>query len=371
MKTMKAYRLQHGVVVLTEVPIPPVGPYDALIKIKQTSVCGTDVQIFQQDDWAKANVPDGTIPGHEGAGEIIALGEKARGFSVGDFVALESHYACDACLAAGKSLDDCKEQGIVGVYGILQADGKRLPPRSGTYAEFVSMPVSSLHKVPKQLLEQFQTSILEPVGNSWKIAQHFRSTRVPKTAIVFGCGPHGIFAQMFLRHIGARVIAVDPNELRRKFAQTHSADFAVMPEALPALMAEHQIVPDAALDITGAPGVVEQCLSLVKPQGTAVMFGLPKSSAQNIDGVPYDKIIFESRNMEVMRAGKKVQVIGFNGRSMEGWRTLIAELTESSALRSKLMETVHRIGSLEQLPQVIADARAKKLSDHKLAMTGF
>ena len=373
---MKAYRLQQGMVTRTEVPLPAVGPHDALIKITQASVCGTDIQIFQQDDWAKANVPDGTVIGHEGAGQIVALGEQAEGvFKIGDFVALESHYACDGCLVAGKLLDDCRAQGIVGVYGILQPDGSRAMPRSGVFAEYVSMPVTSLHHVPKELMENFQASLLEPAGNSWKIAQHFRTHGVPTTAGVFGCGPHGIFAQLFLKHIGVgQVIAVDPDAKRRAFASSFVADVTAIPNALTVdFLADQGILEiDAILDIAGVPGIIDQAIALVNPRGTVVLFGLPKSSEQNVEGIPQDKIIFESRTLAMTRKGKAVTVIGFNGRSVEGWKTLIAELTQSAGLRAKLMWPLAHIGTLEQLAGVIRDvAEGKPLGDHKLGMTGF
>lgn len=376
MNTMKAYRLQNGEVALTEVPLPPLGTHDALIRITQVSVCGTDLQILQQDDWAKANVPDGTIIGHEGAGQIVALGETASGeFKIGDFVALESHYACEHCLVAGKSLDDCTEQGIVGVYGILQPDGSRVMPRSGVFAEYVSMPVTSLHHVPKELIENFQASLLEPAGNSWKIAQHLRMQGAPKAAVVFGCGSHGIFTQLFLKHVGVQqVIAVDPNVERRTLAGSYAADVTAAPQTLTQeFLADHGVLQvDAALDITGVSGVVEQAISLVRPGGTVVMFGLPKSPEQNVDGIPYDKIIFESRMLSIVRGEKPVTVIGFSGRSVEGWKTLIAELSHSAVLRSKLMWPLARIGTLEQFSDVIRDVAAgKSLGDHKLGMTGF
>ncbi|HLC67044.1 MAG TPA: alcohol dehydrogenase catalytic domain-containing protein [Candidatus Nanoarchaeia archaeon] len=373
---MRAYVLHQGHVRFADAPVPKVGPFDALVKIEQTSVCGTDVQIIQQDNWAKSNVPDGTIPGHEAAGKIIALGEKVQGFQIGEFVALESHYACDACLEAGSALDDCIHQGIVGVYGIKGADGTRQMPRSGAFAEYVSMPVSSLHHVPKELIENFQASLLEPAGNSWKIAQHFRMTGLPKSVVVFGCGPHGIFAQLFLKHIGVNtLLAVDPNAQRRAFASSFTADAVADPTQLNAELLMEQGLPpavDATLDITGVPGVVEQAVLLTRHQGTVVMFGLPKSPEQNVNGIPYDKIIFESREFDLEQKGKQVHIIGFNGRSVAGWETLIQELTQSAALRAKLMWPLEKIGTLEELQGIITEIEQGKFTrDHKIGMSGF
>ena len=374
---MRAYQLQaDGKVRLTVVPVPALGPHDALVRITQASVCGTDLQIIKQDDWAKENVPEGTIIGHEGAGSIVALGEKTNGeFVIGEFVALESHYACDTCITAGKLLDDCREQGIVGVYGIKRPDGTRGMPRSGTFAEYVAMPMGSLHHVPKELIENFQASLLEPAGNSWKIAEHFRAVGVPKTVAVFGCGSHGIFTQMFFKHIGVQqLVAVDPDAKRRAFAGTLAADVVTVPNGLTAdFLGEQGILHiDAALDITGVPGVVDQAITLVNPGGTVVMFGLPKSPEQHVDGVSYDKIIFESRQFDLQRNGKTVHVIGFNGRSVEGWKTLITELTQSAALRAKLMWPLEKIGTLEQLGAIIATiGSGTPLGDHKIGMTGF
>lgn len=376
-KHMRAYLLSGGRVRLAEVPVPVVGPYDALVRITQTSVCGTDLQIIQQDDWAKANVPEGTVIGHEAAGEIIALGSKVGStFVVGDFVALESHYACPECLAMGNSPDACAHQGILGVYGSMRSDGTRELPRSGAFAEYVAMPVSSLHHVPKELMANFQASLLEPAGNSWKIAQHFLQHGVPKLVAVFGCGPHGIFAQILLRHIGVEmIIAVDPNASRKTAAIEYAADFAAAPEALTAEFLFAQSLPtqlDAALDCAGAPGIVDQGIALLRPGGTMVMFGLPKFSEQNVDGIPYDQIIFGSRQFDLTRDGKTVHVVGFNGRSVEGWKTLIAELTASAALRAKLMLPLENIGALEQLQEIIAEVEEGKFTrDHKIGMIGF
>ena len=84
-------------ITMQDVPMPNVGPNDLLIKVKKTAICGTDVHIYQWDEWAQRTIPIPMTIGHEFMGEVVEVGEAVRGFNVGDRVSGEGHITCGFC----------------------------------------------------------------------------------------------------------------------------------------------------------------------------------------------------------------------------------------------------------------------------------
>ena len=68
-----------------------------LVKIKKTAICGTDIHIYNWDEWAQKIIPIPMITGHEYAGEIVELGSNVLDLEIGDIVSGEGHITCGRC----------------------------------------------------------------------------------------------------------------------------------------------------------------------------------------------------------------------------------------------------------------------------------
>lgn len=373
-KLMKAFVLgEDGKVTLQSVPIPAVGPYDVLVKIDKASVCGTDINIVerskdpQQRHKNMEETPAGTVIGHEGAGTIVAVGNNVTERKKGDYVALESHYSCESCIADSLPLDSCSTQGIIGVHGIKIDESSREPPRGGVYAEYCSIPYNSTHVLGKQLTTQFHSSLFEPAGNSWKIMQWFRKKHLPQHIAVFGCGPHGLYAQLFARSIGIpSITAFETDPHRLAFAKQFGAAHHVLPSEQAASFTDKF---DAVLDIVGLQQILKQGMNMLKPQGILIMFGLKQEYDLALAGKTFAEIIFEEQEFHHEAQGKQFLVKGFTGRTEEGWKTLIPELEQNIELRKKLQEPLTILGSLDKLQPYFTNGFPNELL--KIGMTGF
>jgi threonine 3-dehydrogenase len=362
---MKAWVLKkEGGLELKDFPVPPVGKNDVLVKITHSSVCGTDYQIVHLDAWSRENgVQPGIIVGHEGAGVIEKVGENVKDFKEGDFVSLESHYQENP---SAKTFDEFPGEGVIGVFGEIGADGKRVLPRGGTYAEYCCVPRSSVFKLSDKIKSSIHPSLLEPAGNGWKVAKYVESKSDLGTIAVFGGGLHGTNIALFLKSLGAEnVFLIDPDETRREFAKK----FGVADKILSPDSEELKINSfDAVIDAAGPPQVFEQGTKLLKENGLMVLFGLPKVSGQNVDGQSYNDIIFGNKELTTNVNGKKIFIGGVAGRSYKGWQELLQKLEESELLRKKISETLTEIIPIEELGNRIMNVGPETI---KLGLMGF
>src|SRR2546423_1776679 len=173
---------------LEQVPVPEVGPDDVLIRTKRASICGTDIHIYNWDDWAQKTIPVPMTIGHEFVGEIVSVGTNVRGFAQGDLVVGEGHITCGHCrncLAGRRHL--CPNTLGVGVN------------RPGAWAEFVSIPASNTwHADPSILLDVL--SCFDPLGNAVHTALTF--DLVGEDVLITGAGPIGCMALANRPHAG-------------------------------------------------------------------------------------------------------------------------------------------------------------------------
>ena len=155
-KTMKALvkRKAEPGLWLEEVPVPEIGPTDVLIKIHKTAICGTDIHIYNWDEWSQRTIPVPMITGHEFSGVVVEIGDGVKGFELGERVSGEGHIVCGHCrncLAGKRHL--CRNTVGVGVN------------RDGCFGEYLSIPASNAFKLPKQISDDV-ASILDPFGNA-------------------------------------------------------------------------------------------------------------------------------------------------------------------------------------------------------------
>jgi threonine 3-dehydrogenase len=190
---------------LEEVPEPEVGWTDVLIKIHKTSICGTDVHIYNWDEWSRKHVPVPMVIGHEFAGTVAAVGKLVKDFYPGDVVSGEGHLVCGHCrncLAGRRHL--CARTSGVGV------------DRPGCFAEYLCIPQTNVwHADPNISMEVL--SCFDPLGNATHSTLSFDV--LGEDVLITGAGPIGMLATGIARHAGARYVTVsDPNPYRLELA---------------------------------------------------------------------------------------------------------------------------------------------------------
>jgi threonine 3-dehydrogenase len=251
--------------VIADVDLPRCGPNDLLLRVRATSICGTDVHIWSWNDWAKTTVRPPLVLGHEVAGEVVEVGRDVASFKVGDCVSVESHLPCGEC---AQCRDDrmhiCDRLQILGVH------------RQGTFAEYLSVPaICAWKNAPGTPAEV--ASILEPLGNAVHAASE--ADVLNKKVAVFGCGPTGLFTVLAAKAMGAAsVFAVDVNRDRLAMARALGAD-EVFDGALPDLSARIGGA-DAAFEMSGNGAAITTALRSLRKGGTLIAFGLPKLPVQ-------------------------------------------------------------------------------------------
>ena len=280
---------------MREVPVPSPGANEVLIKLEKTAICGTDLHIYQWDDWAQRTIRTPLIIGHEFVGHIIEIGEGVRGYETGQRVSAEGHVVCGVCrnCRAGKPHLCPNTQGI----GVN---------RDGGFAEYVVVPSSNLWPIPDEIPSEL-AAFFDPFGNAAHCALQF--DLVGEDVLITGAGPIGIIAAGIAKHVGARHIVIsDVNDYRLKLAADMGATrtINVTRERLPDILKELKIDGfDVGMEMSGNPQAFNDLLHCMYHGGKVALLGiLPKGT-----GVDWDQIIF-----------KGLQMHGIYGRLMyETW----------------------------------------------------
>jgi threonine 3-dehydrogenase len=265
MKALCKLKKEPGI-WMTDIPKPEIGVNDVLIKIKKTAICGTDVHIYNWDEWAQATIPVPMAIGHEFMGEIVAVGEEVSGFSIGDRVSGEGHITCGHCrnCRAGKR-HLCRNTIGIGVN------------RQGCFAEYLSLPASNVFLLSDKISDDI-ASILDPLGNATHTALSF--DMVGEDVLITGAGPIGIMAVAIAKHIGARwVVISDVNDYRLNLAKKMGADRVVnvTRESIFEVMSELDIKEgfDVGLEMSGNPQAFNTMLEVMIHGGHIAILGIP------------------------------------------------------------------------------------------------
>lgn len=289
--------------VLMDIPMPEVGPNDVLIRIKKTSICGTDVHIHKWDDWAQKTIPVGMQVGHEFVGVIEKIGSAVTDLQPGLLVSGEGHIVCGRCRAcrAGKR-HLCPNTLGVGVN------------RPGAFAEYLSIPASNVWTVDPAIPEKI-LSALDPLGNAVHTALSF--DLVGEDVLITGAGPIGIMAIPVAFKAGARrVVITDMNpyrlELARKMGATRVVD--VSKEKLSDVQHELGLKEgfDVGLEMSGSIHAFNDMINNMVNGGRIALLGiLPSNGA-----IDWPKVIFKGLILK-----------GIYGREMyETWHKMTAML---------------------------------------------
>ena len=295
MKALAKTKSEVGI-WMTQAEKPVMGHNDLLIKIRKTAICGTDMHIYNWDDWAKATIPVPMVVGHEYVGEVVDMGQEVRGFTVGDRVSGEGHITCGHCrnCRAGR-VHLCRNTVGVGVN------------REGSFAEYLVIPAFNAFKIPDNISDEL-ASIFDPFGNAVHTALSF--DLVGEDVLITGAGPIGIMAAAVAKHVGARhVVITDVNpyrlELARKMGATRAVD--VSKQKLKDVMNELGMTEgfDVGLEMSGVPMAFNDMLNNMNNGGKIAMLGIPPSDM----AVDWNQVIF-----------KGLVIKGIYGREMfETW----------------------------------------------------
>jgi threonine 3-dehydrogenase len=288
---------------LQDVAKPACGHNDLLIKVKKTAICGTDIHIYNWDEWAQATIPVPMTVGHEFVGVVAEIGSEVQGFKLGDRVSGEGHITCGHCrnCRAGRR-HLCPNTVGVGVN------------RPGCFAEYIAIPAVNAYPLPKHVSDDV-AAFLDPLGNATHTALSF--DLVGEDVLITGAGPIGIMAVAVAKHAGARhVVITDVNDYRLDLARKMGATRAVN-------VAQQQLADvvrelgmkegfDVGLEMSGNPQAFRTLIDSMVNGGKVALLGIPPKDT----AIDWNKVIF-----------KGLFIKGIYGREMfETWYKMIAML---------------------------------------------
>ncbi|MCB0076618.1 MAG: L-threonine 3-dehydrogenase [Anaerolineales bacterium] len=265
-ETMKALAKTEAEVGLSliEVPIPTVGPTDVLIRVTASSICGTDVHVYNWDAWSQSRIHPTVVLGHEFAGEVVDVGREVKSATVGDFVSAEGHivdHNCGACRAGMPHL--CANVRVIGI------------DRDGAFAEYVAVPASNVWHNPPELTPEI-ASLQDPFGNAVYTATAF--DLAGKRVLITGVGPIGLMTIPVAKVMGAQqIIVTDVNEKKLELAAQLGADARINPLKEDVVSAVRDLTGDGAdvlLEMSGAPAAINSGLAALRPGAEAAVLGV-------------------------------------------------------------------------------------------------
>jgi threonine 3-dehydrogenase len=281
---------------LEEVPEPEIGINDVKVRVLLTGICGTDLHIYEWDDWAQSTIRVPLVIGHEFVGEIVAVGSNVADFRVGELVSGEGHVVCGRCrncLAGRRHL--CAHTQGIGVN------------RSGAFAEYIVLPMSNIWK-HSEGIDLDIAAIFDPFGNAVHTALTFPV--LGEDVLVTGAGPIGIMGAAVAKHAGARYVVIsDVNPYRLELAAKVGVTMAIDPRKTSFQEVQQKLGMregfDVGLEMSGNASAFRDMLANMSHGGKIALLGIP-SGEMSID---WHHIIF---NM--------LTVKGIYGREMyETW----------------------------------------------------
>ena len=291
-------------------PVPEIGPDDVLIRINKTGICGTDVHIWNWDDWAQRTVPVPLITGHEFSGEIVELGRNVDGLDLGQ-----------RCSGEGHLIGKKSRQSRAGKFHLDPATRGIGVNEQGAFAEYLRLPAFNVVPLPDMIDDEIG-AILDPLGNAVHTALSF--DLVGEDVLITGAGPIEIMAAAVARHVGARhVVITDVNQARLDLAAT-VADVVpvnVAAEDLNDVTARLRMKEgfDVGLEMSGNQRALDQMVEALVMGGRIALLGIPPGKSP----VDWSRIVF-----------KAITLKGVYGREIfETWYKMIAMLENGLDVR--------------------------------------
>lgn len=278
---------------LLDVSIPTPGPDEVLVKVLATSICGTDLHIYQWNDWAQKRIKKiPQIMGHELCGQVVELGLNVKDIKKDSIISAETHIACGGCFFCKTGYAHICEN--VKIFGV---------DIDGVFAEYAVVPVRNAwvieEKIPKDYI-----SIMEPLGNA--IHTVLAGEIAGNTVLITGCGPLGLMSIVVCKACGAtKIIATEVNEYRLQMAKKLGADVVLNPK-------KNKVVDtimentngkgvDVVLEMSGSQSAITEGLKALRPGGRYSILGIPEKPLK----IDLAEIVF-----------KYFTIQGINGRLM-------------------------------------------------------
>ncbi len=251
---------------LQDIPEPEIGINDVLIRVSHTGICGTDLHIYEWDEWASATIPVPMAIGHEFVGEIVEVGSNVNDFHPGEIVSGEGHVVCGRCrncLAGRRHL--CAHTRGVGVN------------RPGAFAQYIALPMSNIWRHEPSVNREV-AAIFDPFGNAVHTALSF--PLLGEDVLITGAGPIGLMAIPVARHAGARhIVVTDLNPYRLDLARRMGATLAINPSEITIAQSQQQLGMqegfDVGLEMSGNPAAFRDMLANMSHGAKIAMLGIP------------------------------------------------------------------------------------------------
>ncbi|WP_282092446.1 L-threonine 3-dehydrogenase [Epibacterium ulvae] len=289
---------------MVQAPVPEIGPDEVLIKIKKTGICGTDIHIWNWDDWAAATVPHPMITGHEFAGEIVEIGRDVTGLAVGQ-----------RCSGEGHLIETDSRQSRAGKFHLDPGTRGIGVDEQGAFAQYLKLPAFNVIPLPDDIPDDIG-AILDPLGNAVHTALSF--DLLGEDVLITGAGPIGIMAAAVARHAGARNVVITDVNPDRLFLAEH-----VVPSVRPVNVSREDLNDvvhelglrqgfDVGLEMSGSQAAMDQMVEALVMGGKIALLGIPPGKSP----VDWSRIVF-----------KAITIKGVYGREMfETWYKMIAML---------------------------------------------
>jgi len=265
MKALVKSKAERGL-WLEDIPEPEIGINDVLIRVRKAGICGTDVHIYQWDEWAQKTIQVPMAIGHEFVGEVVEVGSNVNDFYPGDIVSGEGHVVCGRCrnCMAGRRHLCANTQGV----GVN---------RPGAFAEYIALPMTNIWRHHPGVNEEV-AAIFDPFGNAVHTALSFPV--LGEDVLITGAGPIGIMAIPVVRHAGARhVVVTDMNPFRLELARTMGATLAVNPAETSLQEVQTQLSMaegfDVGLEMSGNPLALKDMIANMSHGGKIAILGIP------------------------------------------------------------------------------------------------
>jgi len=292
---------------LEQVDKPAIGINDVLIRVLRTGICGTDVHIYNWDDWSRKTIPVPMVVGHEFVGRVEEVGSNVADFFPGEIVSGEGHVVCGRCrncLAGRRHL--CAKTMGVGVN------------RAGAFADYIALPMTNIWRHHESIPLEV-AAIFDPFGNAVHTALAFPV--LGEDVLITGAGPIGIMAAAVARHAGARyTVITDLNPYRLELARKIGVTRAIDPRETDLRSVQKQLGMsegfDIGLEMSGSEAALRDMIANMSHGGRIAILGIP-AGEMTID---WRTVIF---NMLTLR--------GIYGREMyETWYKMTVMLESGS-----------------------------------------
>lgn len=270
MKAIVKTKAEPGIEIL-DLEEPVAGESDILIKVLAGSLCGSDLHVFEWTagyEW----LPIPLVLGHEFAGEVVEIGERIRGVSVGDRITAMPAFPCGECefCLVGK-VDACKNHYALGL------------TRDGAFSEYLKIKGGAdIFRIPDNVSDE-TAALCEPLAISLN-AIDLSGIKPGQTAAVFGPGPIGLLAVQLLKAAGAAQIIVtgtSADKKRLEIAEKMGADAIINVDKEDPIKRTREIAGrlDCVFEATGIPHTISQGLKMVKNGGKVMVIGIHAGNA--------------------------------------------------------------------------------------------